>query len=409
MKVFDKYFYNIFIVISISIILRFFLIDIYGDNDLQYEWKTLFLNLKDNGILAYRSFDGKLIPSVYMPPLYIYYIFFIDLLITEKINLTKAVLFSQIIVSALSVYFFYKTNLIIFNKKISLISSYIFSLFPIHIFSSLQISSITIQIFLNIFFLYLIIKTINEKKNFRTAILIGVVCGLSVLLRGEFLLIFLSTLIFLFFFKKLNLQYTITIIIISLIVISPYLTRNYLTFGKLTVTKSIGYNLWKGNNIDAGVEGSESLKAFSYDEVRSKINEIPKNKFYDFNYDKVFLESAIKFLKENPTLFFERYVKKFLSFTFLNINSNYPNYNHFLNIFPLGVISIAFIVGVFFGFKNNSIVYKYLIFNIFLTISIFSFFFILPRYKLIILPIQLIFINFILNKYLVNKKKNKGV
>ena len=74
-------------------------------------------------------------------------------------------------------------------------------------------------------------------------ILIGVVCGLSVLLRGEFLLIFLSTLIFLFFFKKLNLQYTITIIIISLIVISPYLTRNYLTFGKLTVTKSIGYNL----------------------------------------------------------------------------------------------------------------------------------------------------------------------
>ena len=75
MKVFDKYFYNIFIVISISIILRFFLIDIYGDNDLQYEWKTLFLNLKDNGILAYRSFDGKLIPSVYMPPLYIYYIF----------------------------------------------------------------------------------------------------------------------------------------------------------------------------------------------------------------------------------------------------------------------------------------------------------------------------------------------
>ena len=83
-----------------------------------------------------RSFDGKLIPSVYMPPLYIYYIFFIDSTnnYRKKINLTKAVLFSQIIVSALSVYFFYKTNLIIFNKKISLISSYIFSLFPIHIF-----------------------------------------------------------------------------------------------------------------------------------------------------------------------------------------------------------------------------------------------------------------------------------
>ena len=51
-------------------------------------------------------------------------------------------------------------------------------------------------------------------------------------------------------------------ILAAVITISPYLIRNYLNFQKITITKSIGYNLWKGNNIDATVEGSESLKAF---------------------------------------------------------------------------------------------------------------------------------------------------
>ena len=67
---------------------------------------------------------------------------------------------------------------------------------------------------------------------------------------------------------------------ISAIVISPYLTRNYLIFEKFTITKSFGYNLWKGNNIDSGVEGSESTKAFEHDNINIKINKIPKNKEY---------------------------------------------------------------------------------------------------------------------------------
>ena len=404
MKLFDKYFYNIFIIISISIILRFYLIDKYGDNILEYEWKTLFYNLKDNGTLSFRTFNGELIPSVYMPPLYIYFIYIVDFFIFKNANLVKSIIICQIFISIVSIYFFYKINLFFFSKKMSLFSTCFFSFFPINIYSCLQISSITIQILLNIVFLYLILKIIKKNNNYKQIFILGVISGLTILLRGEFILIFLSTMLFLLIYKKVKLKDIIIIILISLISISPYLTRNYLTFGKLTITKSIGYNLWKGNNIDSIVEGSESLRAFNFDDIDKKINSLPKNKLYDFNYDKIFLESSIKFIKNDPVLFIERYIKKFLTFTFLNLDSNYPNYNNLLNILPLCMVGILFICSLIFSYKNDSVFKKYIIFNVFLTIAIFSIFFILPRYKLIILPIQIIIANFFIIKCLIYKK-----
>ena len=106
MKIIDKYFYNITLIISISIILKLFLIDLYGDTTLQYEWKTLFENLKNHKTLSYRSFDDELIPSVYMPPLYVYYLYCVDFITPKNFNLVKSILISQIIISSISIYIF---------------------------------------------------------------------------------------------------------------------------------------------------------------------------------------------------------------------------------------------------------------------------------------------------------------
>ena len=400
MKFINKYSYNIFIAISISIILRLIFLSTYGDFSLENEWGTLYKNLKIHGVLAFRSFEGNLIPSVYMPPLYAYFIFFIDYLKPNKFDLVNSILVIQILLSSISIYYFNKINLMMFNKKISIISSYFFSLFPLNIYASIQISSISLQIFLSIIFLYLIFQILSNKNNLKILILLGFISGLTILLRGEFVVIFIFTIIFIFFVKKINIPNLIIIFLISLLTVSPYLIRNYITFEKITITKSFGYNLWKGNNIDATVEGSESINAFDKHNIDEKLNALEKNKLYDFNYDKIFLESSLKFIEDNPVLFFERYLKKFLSFVFFNINSNYPNYYSILNIIPLIFVSFIFFISFYKIIKiKKSVLLKYLLFNLFLTVAIFSVFFILPRYKLIILPIQLIIINFWLNKY----------
>ena len=173
-----------------------------------------------------------------------------------------------------------------------------------------------------------------------------------------------------------------------------------MVFEKITVTKSFGYNLWKGNNIDATVEGSETNLAFKTDKIKEKIDVIEKNNLYEFNYDKIFLESSLKFIDENKLLFLKRYIKKVLTFSFFNLNSNYPGYYHTLNILSLTILSIIFMMGIISIIsKKKSIFLNYFLLNLIVTIGIFAIFFILPRYKLIILPVQLILINFWLSKY----------
>ncbi len=406
MMLINKYIYNIFGAITISIILRILLLNEYGDTELVNEWGTLFNNLKYNNILALRSFEGVLIPTVYMPPLYVYFIYLVDILILgNEQYLVKTILFIQILLSGVSILIFYKINSLLFSKKISLISSYIFSFFPIYVYSSIQISSISIQIFLNLLFIFFTLKIMQKTIDYKIIIKLGVVSGLCILLRGEFILIFFFSLIFLKYTNLINLKNLCIIFLISLLTTSPYLVRNYINFEKITITKSFGYNLWKGNNVDSSVEGSESSIAFETGEIKDKITELKKNNLYDFNYDKIFLDNAIGTIQDDPKLFIERYLKKFFSLTFLNLKSNYPGYYHPVNIIPIILLSIFFILSILFGYQKKS-VYIYLILNLFLTVAIFSIFFILPRYKLIILPIQLILINYFIEKYsgLISKK-----
>ena len=402
----NKYIYNIFGTISISIILRMLLLNEYGDTTLDNEWGTLFYNLKYNKIFAFRSFDGVLIPTVYMPPLYAYFILCIDyFLVSNENHLINTILVVQILLSAVSIFIFYKINLFFFSNKISLFSSLLFCIFPLHVYSSLQISSISIQIFLGLVFLYLILKIMKGKKNIKIICIFGLITGLCMLLRGEFILIFFFSLVYLKILKSINSKQLLIIILTTIITLSPYLIRNYLNFEKITITKSFGYNLWKGNNIDANVEGSESALAFQTGAIKEKIDQINKDNSYDFNFDKIFLNYSLESISQDPLLFLERYVKKFLSFTFFNLKSDYPNYYDFLNIGPLILLTIIFIPSIIFSFQKNTI-YYYLIFNFLLTVGIYSLFFILPRYKLIILPIQLILINFLIVKMLRFMKKN---
>ena len=353
MKIINKYLYNIFVAISISIIIRLLLLNNYGDLTLQNEWGVLFNNLKNNGILAYRSFEGSLIPSVYMPPLYVYFIYLIDIIISGNFNLVRSILIIQILLSAISIFFFYKINLNLFSKTTSIISTYVFILFPLNIYSCLQISSISLQIFLSIIFLYLILKILTKKNCFKNYLFLSFISGLSILLRGEFIIIFFFTIFFLLYVNKLNFFKTIVILLITTLTTSPYLLRNYVVFEKITITKSFGYNLWKGNNIYSTVEGSESELAFNTDKVKEKIDNLEIDNLYEFNYDKLFFDSSLNFINENKLLFIKRYVKKFLTFSFFNLSSDYPNYYHPFHIVSLILLSIVFIISLIFIYKKK--------------------------------------------------------
>ena len=181
-------------------------------------------------------------------------------------------------------------------------------------------------------------------------------------------------------------------ILITLITISPYLTRNILIFDKVILTKSLGYNLWKGNNENSKVEGGVVIKK----EIQNKIENLPKNKFYGINFDNIFLVEAKKNINDNPLRYISLFFQKILSFIFIDINSTQPNYYHPLNIIPQIILGLTSILGIILSNKKSHKM-NYLILYFFLNVFIFSCFFILPRYKLIILSLQIIFTNILID------------
>jgi len=381
-----------------SLIIRIPVIFIFGDTELENEWGILVNNLTEHGKLSMKNFGNVFVPNVFMPPLYAFYLFIFKFFHLSKDLYIHVVLISQCLISSFAVIIFYLINKMFFSKKLSLLGALLFSLLPIHVYACAQISSIILQTFLTILFFYFYLKLI-EKNNLYYIFLLSISAGLLILLRGEFIALFILSILYLIIINKLNLKKSFLIILLTLIVISPYLTRNIFILDSVTITKSIGYNLWKGNNTKADVEGFSSYSYYS--SLKEKIDGVPKDKYYEINLDKVFLHAGISSILENPKGFFILYCKKFLSFVIININSTYPNYYNPLHYLPVLVLSLLSIAGIVMS-DRNSYQMNFLILFFLSNVAIVSFFFILPRYKLGIIPLQIIFSNILL-EYIVNK------
>ena len=408
-------FYLIAGLIIFSFLLRLISAYFLRDMELDYEWNILVNNLINYKSYSFYTFNSILIPSVYMPPLYPFFIFLVKIITSfEKQNLLYSIIIFQIILSVYSVYLFYEINQNFFSKKISLINSSIFSIIPLHVYSSGQISSVTLQMFLSLFFLKFLLVIIKNQST-KNLFIFSIIAGMLILTRGEFILIFLLLTFYLYFKKKINSANLIKIFIIVCLVLSPYLARNYIHFNQVLLVKSLGYNLWKGNNPYSSVDGfgfgeeniiNQNIEITEFKKLESKIINLKKDKYYEINRDNIFLEEAIENINKNPKKYLNLFLKKFYSYFFIDMNSDYPNYYNFFHICPIIIISLFSFPGLFIFYKINKFENKCFGIYLFSNLIIFSIFFILPRYKLIILPLQIILAAYFCVYMLQKIKKN---
>ena len=186
------------------------------------------------------------------------------------------------------------------------------------------------------------------------------------------------------------------------ITISPYLIRNYIAFDKIILHSGFGFNVWKAYNPKAKVEGYY----IEEEELISKIENVKKDVNYRINQDKIYLKEAKKYILDDPIKYFKLFLKRIYSFYFLDLNSTYENYYNLLHTLPNLLLSILSILGLIVCKKKN-LSLNYLILIMFVILFIYSFFAILPRYKIYIIPFQIIlslsFLDFLLKKLI---KKN---
>ncbi len=387
----------LFSIIFISLIARILAAFFFSDNTLVNEWSLLVSNLEASGTLGMNvvinEFEvvqkiaeegNKVLPSIFMPPLYAFFIYVIKIFSFGILDFIKVVIFLQIAINLLSIFLFYKIIKKFFNKRIVYLVTLIFSLFPLHIFATVQISSITLQLFLLIGFLYFILQC-SLQSNYKNLFLFSLFSGFLILIRGEFLLFYFITLFYFFYLEKKSFKKIVISLIIALLIVSPYLKRNYNHFNTIVLTNNFGYNLLKGNNPEFKVEGNPNFVE-KYDLKKFKID---ADNHYEIKVDNFYKEEALNYIKKDPLRYIKYYFLKVFSFIIFDISSTYPNYFNFLHIFPKVLIGILSFCGACLSLKKDKFI-RYISIYYFTTIFLFSIFFILPRYSLILLPFQLI-------------------
>lgn len=373
------------IIFTVSLLIRIPIVFIYGDNTLQNEWVLLVTNLRDHKTLAILNFEDFYLPNLWMPPLYAYFLFLISLFFDTLNNIyISFVLIFQCVLASISIVMFYLILLNFYNKKISLIGAFAFTIFPLNLYASTQISSVTVVIFLLIFFYFFFIRFVNKKK-IADLILFSIFAGLLILTRREFFLIFIITNFFLFFFLKIKLKKITLSFIIAIFIVSPYLIRNYLIFDTIIIQAGFGYNMWKSYNPNTKVEGYYILSEKQEEEIKK----IPKDKFYRINEDKIFLKESINYIKNDKIKYFKLYFLRLFSYYFIDLNSSQT---HYYNIFHLGpnlLLSLFFTLSIF-KYNKRSILLNYFLLIFFIYCFLFAAFAIQPRYKLYVVPIQIL-------------------
>ena len=393
--------HNLKIILFISIIARVFAIIFFRDVEVDNEWGILLKNLEENNILSVHSVQGVPVPNIFMPPLYPLFLFSIKIFFNSLEPFLWSIQFIQLFLGVISIYLTNKILLQFFSEKLSAIGTLIFSLFPMNVYAVSQISSIILQIFLLNVFLYSYIKLFKKITN-KHIIIFSIFSGLLILLRGEYFIFVILSLIYLY----LNQKQIIKILIISmatLLIVSPYLYRNYNIFGVITITKSAGYNLLKGNHPRTKVEGVGMFSNIEkvIPEVKTQLEDLKSKgpaQNYDLLQDKILMEQAVIFIKDNPLRYINLYIKKFLAFMFFDLSATYPNYYSPMHIIPKVLIALSSFIGIILAFRLSVSISNYVILFYLANIGLFSIFFILPRYSLSLLTIQIILSLYVLKK-----------
>lgn len=377
-----------------STFIRIISIYFYGDNVVDNEWGILLENLEKNKILSVRTVDGMPVPNVFMPPLYPLFLYVVKIFFNDTEIFLTIILVLQLVFSILSIVIFYKILCLLFKEKTVVVGTIIYALFPLNIYSVSQISSVSLQMLLINIFLYSFI-TFFKKIDLKNIFYFSISSALLMLLRGEFFVFVIFSLFYLFINKKRDFIKLVGISFLIMLILSPYLYRNYKVVGELTLTKSAGYNLLKGNHPLTKVEGTKMFNRVDQvvPDVKVQIDNLrlkgPIAK-HDIIMDQILLKQAITYIKTDPIKYLNLYIKKFLSFLFIDINSTYPNYYSFMHIFPKIILSIGSLVGIFAVTRFKIDLPNYFSLFYIFNIGLFSLFFILPRYSLFLLTIQTI-------------------
>lgn len=236
----------------------------------------------------------------------------------------------------------------------------------------------------------MLIKT-RKKPDYLNQLKLGLIFGLTMLSRSTILLFLPVSWLWL---KRKSSSFFIIFIFTSIIVLTPWLVRNYIIHKKILIVSSSANVFWRGNNplatgTSLGPSGKPMLEEAG--DIMSLIygkTEIEQN--------RIFIDASLRFIKNNPSKFIKLTLKKLYYFWWFSPDSGSEYKKEWLVIYrAFYSLALLFAISGFFGFRNLEPPIRYdiaIVLLLMLTISLAqSLFYVEIRHRWAIEPLMLIF------------------
>lgn len=317
---------------------------------------------------------SKPFPSAYMPPGYVLLIlpfFYLD----ERTTSIRCIIILQILLSLLVIYYLYLITRQIFGGTTALIAALIYALLPESIYG---IASITPTVVFHFMILLIVYRLNKQDENSKIDYFLPILFSILIYFRSEFL--FYLVILFSYFLLKKKFVPVIKYSIVILFLLLPWEIRNIVLLDSFVpFTTNAGINLYRGNNVsDVGGWGEEIMA--------KRITQISRNNQFEVSMNKEYLERAINYIIDKPSIFLINSFRKIFELWGLSLND--ARVTNYFYLIPWLIILTFFIVGIVYKYDFQQQKYIHFVFGYFTIIS--AIFFTLPRYqsmmKILVLP-----------------------
>ncbi|MBE0683501.1 MAG: glycosyltransferase family 39 protein [Anaerolineales bacterium] len=393
----------------LAFIVRMAAIFLAGDTQLDHEYATLVPNLLNGRGFSYYSvtqtglvtneyiLDPKIVlPTAFKPPIYSLLIAGLGLLFGID---STGILIIEILQAGLGAYtclLIYEIAKIKFNLQTAVWSFLIAGVFPLLAYTSAQISDATLQIFLRVFFFWLLFKLEIQPESKKLTVLASLSLGILITARTEMLLyIPFIALWMIWVFKDKWLRLFAQIMTLSILIVAPWVIRNYIQFNVITLNTSGGLNLWEGQNEQAkGIPSWYTDPSAELSEAATtRVENLAHTRDYEIKLDEIYYDEAKEFIRSHPDQALKLALRKFVYYwleIYPGINFIYTNADSPFYWLPWLLILPFFITGLILNlksFRQHFLFYTSFLLST-LTVMIF---FVLPKYIVFVIPWVFIF------------------
>jgi tetratricopeptide (TPR) repeat protein len=382
-----------------SIISRYTVDSIY-----YHEWA---LNLAQGNWIGHEVF--------FLGPFYAYFLGIIYAIFGNSIFVVQII---QSILASFSCVLLYLITRKISNHHNGVVASVIYILSGILVFYTGVLLYVEVNIFLSLLLAYILLKH-SENFSIRLSVLAGIVLGLLVIVRPEFLLLLLILIpYFIFKVKEKPMFRYFVFFFFTIVVVSVIPIRNYLV-GKdfVPFTAHSGVNFYYGNNPQTDgtwrpaypLQQTPDISIAQLQYSSQRIDGKLVNPSVASNY---WFRKGLDFIKENPLRYIKLLGRKFLLFiNGYEIPNNYYFYQTRADSIILKTCFISF--GLIFPFAVAGIILStkqwkdyYLIYSFIFVYLVSSLvFYVISRLRAPVIPFLIIFAAVLLNERFKGKIK----